>query len=72
MPLAQAGVGTGSRKENAKKKERSIFERSMPLAQAGVGTGSRKENAKKKEAFSSEACPSRRRGWEAVRVRKML
>ncbi len=36
MPLAQAGVGTGSRKENAKKKESSIFERSMSLAQAGM------------------------------------
>jgi hypothetical protein len=52
-------VGTGSRKENAKRKEIEHFQAKHVPAKAGMGTGSRKENAKKERnrAFSSEACP---------------
>jgi hypothetical protein len=38
-------VGTGSRQENAKRKEIEHFQAKHAPAKAGVGTGSREENA---------------------------
>jgi hypothetical protein len=52
-------VGTGSREENAKRKEIKHFQAKHVPAKAGMGTGSREENAikQRKKHFQAKHVP---------------
>ncbi|MCA3597196.1 MAG: hypothetical protein IOC64_03720 [Methylobacterium sp.] len=63
MSLAKAGMGTGSREENARR-QRSIFKRSMSLAKAGMDAGSLEENAIKQRDQASDLIGSDRKMLE--------
>ncbi|MCA3601547.1 MAG: hypothetical protein IOC58_11525 [Methylobacterium sp.] len=54
MPLAKAGVDSGSRQENAIKERKKHFQAKHAPAKAGVDSGSRQENATRKRDNASD------------------